>query len=174
MVLQLPAGRRRITRQPDVYAHNTAVGLRLRRFLCPQTFTLTRAPYTMEATISQKGAAVFRHKFAMNIIEREQNGITIYQVEGRIDSAGAEDLDDTLQAAAAEGKHKMVLDMAQVQYINSAALRTLADIITQNREAGGDLRLAALPPKVKRVLQIVGFDRFSALYTTVEEALTDF
>ncbi|MEL7675765.1 MAG: STAS domain-containing protein, partial [Chloroflexota bacterium] len=63
----------------------------------------------------------------MNITEREQDGVTIYSVEGRVDSEGAVDLDMALQAATADGKNKMVLEMAEVRYINSAGLRTLAD-----------------------------------------------
>ncbi len=110
----------------------------------------------------------------MNIIERQEDDITIFELAGRIDSAGAIELDDTLQASVAEGAYKIVLNMSQVQYINSAALRTLADIMTQTRAQDGDLKLAALTPKVKRVLQIVGFDRFSTIYDTLAEAIADF
>lgn len=110
----------------------------------------------------------------MDISERQVNGITILTIDGRIDSDGAIKLDEILHKAVSEGKYKMVMDMALVHYINSAALRTLADVITQNRANGGDLRLAALPPKVRRVLQIVGFDRFSAIFETTDEALKDF
>ncbi len=110
----------------------------------------------------------------MNITERHENGIAVFVLEGRIDSEGAIQLDDTLQSNLSEGQYRMVLDMADVQYINSAALRTLADVITQTRDKDGDLKLVALPPKVKRVLQIVGFDRFSSIYDTVPDALSDF
>lgn len=110
----------------------------------------------------------------MNITEREHSGITIFTVEGRVDSEGAVDLDMALQAATAEGKHKMVLEMADVRYINSAGLRTLADILTQNQKAGGDLKLVNLHPKVKRVFQIIGFERFFNIYPSVDEALAAF
>jgi anti-anti-sigma factor len=110
----------------------------------------------------------------MNITEREQNGITIFVLEGRVDSEGAVDLDLALQAATAEGKHKMVLDMSQVRYINSAGLRTLADILTQNKNENGDLKLVNLNPKVQRVIQIIGFDKFFAIHPTVQEALAAF
>jgi len=110
----------------------------------------------------------------MNITEREQNGVTIYSVEGRVDSEGAVDLDLTLQAATADGKHKMVLEMAEVRYINSAGLRTLADILTQNQKAGGDLKLVNLHPKVQRVFQIIGFERFFNIYESVDEAVAAF
>jgi anti-sigma B factor antagonist len=124
----------------------------------------------------QYKGAVLAHKeqIRMKITEGEKNGIAVFELDGRIDSEGAVELDEVLQKAVDAGKYKMVLDMSKVQYINSAALRTLADIITRNREHNGDLRLAALPPKVRRVLQIVGFDKFSSLHDSVDSALADF
>lgn len=110
----------------------------------------------------------------MNITEREENGVTVFVLDGRVDSEGAVDLDLALRSAVDEGKHKMILDMAQVRYINSAGLRTLADILTENRNAGGDLRLVDLNPKVRRIFQIIGFDRFFDIDNTVEEALAAF
>lgn len=110
----------------------------------------------------------------MNITEREQGEIRVYTVEGRVDSEGAVDLDMALQAATAEGKHKLVLVMSEVRYINSAGLRTLADIQTQNQKAGGDLKLVNLHPKVKRVFQIIGFERFFNIYETIDEAMAAF
>jgi anti-anti-sigma factor len=110
----------------------------------------------------------------MNIIQREENGVTVFALEGRVDTQGAVDMDLALEAAVSEGKHKMVLDMAEVNYISSAGLRTLADIVSKNREAGGDLKLVAVNRKVLRVLRIIGFDRFFTLYDTVEEAIADY
>jgi anti-anti-sigma factor len=110
----------------------------------------------------------------MKISQRFENGITILVLDGRIDSEGAIQLDDALRAAIEAGEFRIVLDMSEVQYMNSAALRTLADIITKTREKSGDLKLAALQPKVRRVLQIVGFDRFSSIHDTLQAALADF
>lgn len=110
----------------------------------------------------------------MQISARDQNSVTVFTLEGRVDSAGATDMDGVLQNAAAEGKHKMVLDMSSVSYINSAGLRTLADILTQNRANGGDLRLVALSPKVERVFKIIGFDKFFETYQSVDAAMTGF
>jgi anti-sigma B factor antagonist len=106
----------------------------------------------------------------MEITQREEGDVTIFVVKGRIDSEGAVDLDLALHTATSEGKHKMILEMAEVRYLNSAGLRSLADVLTINRENGGDLRLVALNPKVKRVFQIIGFDKFFSIYPTIEEA----
>lgn len=110
----------------------------------------------------------------MKITERHEDGIIVFVIEGRVDSQGAIDLDNALQTAVDNGHYRLVCDMGNVAFINSAALRTLADIISRTRANNGDLRLAALPPKVRRVLQIVGFDRYSAIFETTEEALQNF
>ena len=110
----------------------------------------------------------------MNIMERNEKDISIFNVEGRIDSEGAVDLDLALQTAVSEGKYKMIVDMSGVRYINSAGLRTLADILTRNKELGGDLKLVAMNPKVKRVFEIIGFEKFFNIYETMPEALKAF
>jgi len=110
----------------------------------------------------------------MEMTKRRENGITVFVASGRIDTEGAVDMDSALQAAVTEGEHKIVLDLAKVQYINSAGLRTLADVFTKNRKAGGDLKLAAVNDKVARVFQTIGFDKFFAMYDTVEAAIADF
>ncbi len=110
----------------------------------------------------------------MQISEREEKGISIFTLEGRIDSHGAISLDEALQVAVSAGKHKMVLDMAGVNYVSSAGLRTLADISTKNVEKGGDLKIVALRRKVLRVFRIIGFDKLFAIYDTVEQAIAEY
>ncbi len=110
----------------------------------------------------------------MNITERQQDDITIFMLEGRVDSEGAVDLDLALQTATAEDKYKLILEMGEVRYINSAGLRTLADILTQAQANDGDLKLVNLNPKVQRVLQIIGFDKFFNLYETIDNAVAAF
>lgn len=110
----------------------------------------------------------------MNITSQEQNGIMILNLDGRVDSEGAIDLDLALQTAVADGHFKLILDMSKVRYLNSAGLRTLADVLTQNREQDGDLKLVALNPKVARVFQIIGFDKFFNIYDDLDGALGAF
>ena len=110
----------------------------------------------------------------MNITERDVQGVSVFELDERIDSQGAVDVEQTLNAAVAAGKHKMVLDMTDVGYISSAGLRILADIVTKCREAGGDLKLIALNHKVLRVFRIIGFDKFLSIHDTLEAAVADF
>jgi len=110
----------------------------------------------------------------MNITQREEKCVTIFVLDGRADNIGAKELETTLQAAVQQGHYKMVLDLANLQYINSASLRILADVLTQNRNNKGDLRLVALNPKVERVFKIIGFDKFFDVFNTIEDALYNF
>jgi anti-anti-sigma factor len=110
----------------------------------------------------------------MDIAEKVDKGVTTFVLGGRIDTQGAVEMEQALQAAVAEGKHKMVLDMAEVRYISSAGLRTLAEILTKNKQANGDLKLAALTPQVRRVLEVIGFDNFFSIHETVQSAVEDF
>jgi len=106
----------------------------------------------------------------MEIVRREQQGIVTLELAGRVDSLGAGELEAALNELLEGGHYKLVLDMAGVQYINSAGLRTLADAVTRARGHDGDVRLVALSPKVARVFKIIGFDRFFDSYPTTQDA----
>lgn len=110
----------------------------------------------------------------MQITSREENGIAVFELKGRVDSSGASQMDNALQNALSSGQYKLVLEMSGTSYINSAGLRTLADILTQCQANGGSLKLVAPSPKVERVLKIIGFDRFFKLYESVAAAIADF
>ena len=94
----------------------------------------------------------------MNITEREQNGVRIFTLEGRVDSEGAVDLDLALQSAVSEGKYKLVLEMAEIRYINSAGLRTLVQLHKRLKRQGGSLTIVNPPDNVIRLFDLVGLD----------------
>jgi anti-sigma B factor antagonist len=108
----------------------------------------------------------------MRIEHLDRDDVLVMMLEGRIDFEGAAELDRTLKNAIANGRCKIVLDMGQVDYLNTAGLHVLADVQVENQRQGGDLRLARLSPIVQRVFQIVGFRRFFRNYATVDAAIT--
>ena len=110
----------------------------------------------------------------MNLETQEQDGIIIFSINGRIDTQGAMALESVLYEALQAGKHKMVLDVTNVRYINSSALRTFADVLTENRSNDGDLFLVGLQDRIKRVFQIIGFDKFFVFYDDLKKAISDY
>jgi len=110
----------------------------------------------------------------MDITQRVEGGVTVIQPDGRIDTLAAEQLDQVLQTAVTEGHSKIVVDMSRVEYISSAALRSLAAVLVKCRDEGGDMKLAALNERVTRVFKIIGFDLLMSVTDTPETAIADF
>jgi anti-anti-sigma factor len=110
----------------------------------------------------------------VDYLEEEINGVSVITFKGRIDSQMAVELENLLQTIYDLGRYRLILDMTDVRYMSSAGLRILADILTKNRDNGGDLKLVALNPKVLRVFEVIGFNNFFAMYDTVQSALADF
>ncbi len=110
----------------------------------------------------------------MEITQRVEDGITVVQPDGRIDTLAAEQLDQTLQATMAAGDYRIVMDMSKVEYISSAGLRSLAAVLVKCREEGGDMKLAALNERVTRVFKIIGFDILMSVSDTPEAAIAEF
>jgi anti-sigma B factor antagonist len=110
----------------------------------------------------------------MEITQRVEDGITVVEPAGRIDTEAAERLDQVLQAAVASGNHKIVVDMSKVEYISSAGLRSLAAVLVKCRDEGGDMKLAALNERVTRVFKIIGFDLLMSVTATPETAISEF
>ena len=110
----------------------------------------------------------------MEIHEDERDGIYIFRIVGRADTGNAITMDSSLHQAVDSGKTKMVLDLSDLAYISSAGLRTFADILSLNQAKGGDLKLAAINPKILRIINIIGFDQFFSIYDSVSDAVDAF
>ncbi len=110
----------------------------------------------------------------MNITERVEGDVTVFLLEGRIDTQAAADLDQALQSAVSAGKNNLVLDMSETEYISSAGLRTLAAVLVRTKAEGGDMKLAALNTRVTRVFKIIGFDVLMSVHETPKAAVADF
>src|SRR5260370_15650027 len=91
----------------------------------------------------------------MTIPTPEVSHVTIVDINGRIplgDETGK--LRDTIHQLIAEGKKKIVLNLAQVDYIDSSGVGELVSSYTTVRNNGGELKLLSLTKKVQDVLNV--------------------
>ncbi|MGA8761765.1 MAG: STAS domain-containing protein, partial [Candidatus Sulfotelmatobacter sp.] len=89
------------------------------------------------------------------ITTREVDHVTIVDIAGRIvlgDEIGA--LRDTIRGLTTQGKKKIVLNLAQVDFIDSSGVGELVSSFTSVRNAGGELKLLSLTKKVHDVLHV--------------------
>jgi anti-sigma B factor antagonist len=92
---------------------------------------------------------------AMNITTREVSHVTVVDVQGRITLGDeTEQLRDTIRKLIAAGKKKIVLNLEQVDFIDSSGVGELVSSFTTVRNAGGDLKLLNLTKKVHDILNV--------------------
>jgi anti-sigma B factor antagonist len=90
---------------------------------------------------------------ALTIESREVAHVTILDVHGRI-ILGDEihTLRDAVRRLIAENKKKIILNLADVDYLDSSGLGELVSCFTTVRNAGGELKLLKLSQKVHDIL----------------------
>ena len=91
----------------------------------------------------------------LKITNREVNGASVLALEGRI-VLGAEGdaLREELQTLVHDGKKKLVLNMNNIEYIDSAELGILIEAHLNAKSQGASLKLCHLRSKLQEVLQI--------------------
>lgn len=92
---------------------------------------------------------------ALKIETREVSHVTILDIRGRI-VLGEEihALRDAVRGLVAEGKKKIILNLADVDYLDSSGVGELVGAFTTVRNAGGELKLMNLTQKVQDVLYV--------------------
>lgn len=92
---------------------------------------------------------------ALTIDTREVGHVTILDVRGRI-VLGDEihQLRDAVRGLIAEGKKRIILNLAEVDYIDSSGVGELVGCFTTVRNDGGELKLLNLSQKVHDVLHV--------------------
>ena len=112
---------------------------------------------------------------ALRMAERDVNGITVLDIEGRI-VLGEESnaFREKVKGLLASGKKKIVLNLANVTYIDSAGLGTLVATFHSARSQGASLKLANLGAKFKEVLQVTKLMTVFDTYETEAAAIQSF
>ena len=111
----------------------------------------------------------------MNVTSREQNGVTILDLKGKITiGVGDVALRDAVQEAVNGGARKLLLNMAEVGTIDSSGIGEIVSAYTTVTNRGGKIRLCALPPKVSDILQITQLITVFDILDDVEEGVASF
>jgi anti-sigma B factor antagonist len=92
---------------------------------------------------------------SMKISTRQVDGVTIVDCSGRITlGEGSVTLRDTVSQLLAKNQKKILLNLGEVNYIDSSGIGELVSAFTTVRKQGGDLKLLNLTKKVHDLLQI--------------------
>jgi len=106
----------------------------------------------------------------MEISVQEFKHCDMITVKGRVDSATASQLAQSLESANEGGKYKLVIDMAGLEYMSSAGFRALLAAQRNCKKYNrGEVVLAAVPVRIREALELAGF---TELFKTFNDTLS--
>jgi anti-anti-sigma factor len=105
----------------------------------------------------------------MEVIVSQVGEYSVVSLNGRLDATTAAAFDVEARKIQDAGKTKIVVDMAGLEFVSSAGLRSLLTLAKAVRPAG-EVRFACVRPAVKDVLAISGFTSIFKMFSSVEEA----
>ena len=103
-----------------------------------------------------------------------QPTVDILRLDGALDAYSFPRLEQAFNQLLDKQRFKIVLDCAHLDYINSASLGALIGFARKVREQGGDLKLAALTPKIFSIVELLGFDKMLQIYPDAQLAISKF
>ena len=92
---------------------------------------------------------------ALAIASREVDGVTVLDLSGRITlGEGSVQLRDSIRDLIGKGQRRILLDLGDVNYIDSSGLGELVSAYTSAKNQGATLKLLKLTKKVHDLLQL--------------------
>jgi anti-sigma B factor antagonist len=106
----------------------------------------------------------------------KEHGIGLIHVGSALTAATVDTFREQLsiwQSAEPDVKN-YVIDLKQVDFMDSAGLGTLIAVLKRITERGGDMKIACLQKKPRMVFEITRAYKVFEIYDTVDEALNMF
>lgn len=111
----------------------------------------------------------------MQIDERKVGDVVVLDVKGRVMlGEGDEILKDKVNSLLNQGQKKLVLNLAQVPYIDSAGLGEIVRTFTTVSRQGGSLKLLSLTKRITDLLAITKLLTVFETYESENEAVQSF
>jgi anti-sigma B factor antagonist len=112
---------------------------------------------------------------SMQIVERIVGDVVIMDVKGRITlGEGDELLKDKVNTLVNQGRKKIVLNLADVPYVDSAGLGEIVRTYTTVSRQGGSLKLLNLTKRISDLLSITKLLTVFETFDSESEAVTSF
>ena len=110
----------------------------------------------------------------MEIIEEKQSDISIFRLNGRLDSNTSQGFEQKIFQTITDGSKQVVVDFKDLDYISSAGLRVILKATKAIKREEGQIMLCSMQDYVKEVFEIAGFDSFLPIASGMDEALKQF
>ena len=103
----------------------------------------------------------------------EQDGWAVARASGDLDLTTAPRLREELVRVVVGGQPRVILDLQEVDFVDSTGLGVIVGLLKRTRSQGGDLRLVSTRPGMRKILELTALDRALPLAATVHEVISD-
>ncbi len=110
----------------------------------------------------------------MKINEVKKDGIIIASISGEINIDTSPDLRKAFDQYTQQGIKKVVIDCAELTYIDSSGLATLIELLQRLKKIEGELKICNLTTKVKSVFEVTKLDKLFDICPSKEQAVERF
>lgn len=110
----------------------------------------------------------------MQVKEKSVGEVVVLELSGEIDINTSPEVRKAFDQLIKDQKKKILLNFAEVAYIDSSGLATLVEMLQRLKRIGGVLRLCNLSEKVKGLFEITKLEKLFSIFSSEEEAIRDF
>jgi anti-sigma B factor antagonist len=100
--------------------------------------------------------------------------VQVIEIRGVLDAHTFPYFEEMLMNLLNEGTPFFVLNCEGLDYLSSAGIGVLINVTARVREKRGDLRLAHVQPKIKSIIDIMGFSSFVRVFNDERNAVLSF
>jgi len=95
-------------------------------------------------------------------------------LKGELDAENVEDLNLFFREGEGKGEARIVLDLSDLEYVDSSGLGAFVRLMKEARAQGGDVRLVDPTEGVRKVLELTRLNRVFDVKGSVAEAIDEF
>jgi anti-anti-sigma factor len=104
----------------------------------------------------------------------EKGDIVIIRVTGRLDAASSPQLEKKIHSIIDTGHFKLILNLADVEYLSSAGMRLMLSLSKKLKNLEGKVVACHINDEVMEVIKMAGFNQVLEIYPTEEECFSHF
>lgn len=101
---------------------------------------------------------------------KEKENCQIFRLTGLLDAFSEPTFRKVLSACIEEGPSHVILDLAQIDFVDSSGLGALVQLVKKAQTAGGSLQIVT-NARVTQTVKLVRLEKFLSLKPSVEIAL---
>lgn len=110
----------------------------------------------------------------MEVAKEIDNGIAVCKITGEININSSTQLRGLFDELINQGQKKVIVDFSGLDYIDSAGLAVMIELLQRLQRASGVLRLCALNKRIKSIFEVTKLSNIFSIHDNIDSAKQGF